>query len=227
MIAAMSIPAARARFGPIRSTWQRYAVSVGAVGVAWLLRAFVLTQPIDRSPFLAFGLAVLVAALAGGFGPGLLATILSSAVAVFFYLPPELALAVHDPFDGVQLAMFVLEGILAATAGRLVRQALHQEVRPPQADRLARLVARAESVRGRRPDHSEPLRESLTVREREIAGLLALGYANEEIAATLFVSVNTVKSHLKNLYGKLGVRSRTEAVARCLELDLLSDRSEE
>jgi DNA-binding CsgD family transcriptional regulator len=204
----------------------RYGVAVVVVGAAWLLRSLVLTQAIDRSPFLAFGFAVLASALIGGFGPGLLAVVLSAIIAAFFYLPPELALAVHDPFDGVQLGFFVAEGLAAATAGGLAHRAAAPGG-PEASARLARLIERAERARGgtaRRP--SRPI-ESLTERELEVARLLALGYSNEEIAAALFVSVNTVKSHLKSLYGKLGARSRTEAVARCIEAQLLTPAPEE
>jgi DNA-binding CsgD family transcriptional regulator len=203
----------------------RYAAALLAVGIAWLLRTLVLTQAIDRSPFLAFGLAVLAAALIGGFGPGLLATALSCAIAVFFYLPPELALAVHDPFDGVQLGFFVCEGLVAAAAGGLVRSAASGRPSPAHVDRLAHLLERAERARGgTRPPAA--LSEPLTEREIEIARILVLGYSNEEIASAMYVSVNTVKTHLKNLYGKLAVRSRTEAVARCIELQLLSGPEE-
>jgi len=110
--------------------WQlRYALAFVAVGLAWASRERLLAEAGDRSPFLAFGLAVLVAAFAGGFGPGLLAVILSSVVAVYFYLPPQLALVVHEPFDGVQLGLFVLEGIVAAIAGGMVRRAVGREER--------------------------------------------------------------------------------------------------
>lgn len=64
----------------------------------------------------AFGLAVLVTALAAGFGFGLVAMVLSSVVAVYVYLPPQLAMAVHEPFDDVQLGLLALEGLVAAIA---------------------------------------------------------------------------------------------------------------
>ena len=51
--------------------------------------------------------------------------------------------------------------------------------------------------------------------------LLASGTPNREIAAKLFVSLDTVKSHLKHIYNKLGVHSRTQAVARAKEMDLI------
>ena len=63
--------------------------------------------------------------------------------------------------------------------------------------------------------------EPLTAREMEIARLIAAGRSNPEIAELLYLSLNTVKWHVKNLYGKLGVSSRVEAAARAQELDLL------
>ena len=52
----------------------------------------------------------------------------------------------------------------------------------------------------------------LTRRERELLSLLRTGRPAGSIAGDLGISVNTVKYHLKNLYGKLGVRNRTQAV---------------
>ena len=51
--------------------------------------------------------------------------------------------------------------------------------------------------------------------------LVAAGMSNKEIAGRLFVSVTTVKTHINNLYRKLGARSRTQAIARARELDLI------
>jgi DNA-binding NarL/FixJ family response regulator len=57
----------------------------------------------------------------------------------------------------------------------------------------------------------------LTAREIEILNLLAAGRTNRELARELFISEATVKSHLTNIYGKLGVESRAGAVARAIE----------
>jgi len=56
----------------------------------------------------------------------------------------------------------------------------------------------------------------LTEREREILAALAEGMTNQQLAAALQISLNTVKFHLKNLYGKMGVDNRAQAVARYL-----------
>jgi LuxR family maltose regulon positive regulatory protein len=50
---------------------------------------------------------------------------------------------------------------------------------------------------------------------------MAEGLTNREIASRLFVSVNTVKAHCRNIYGKLGVHNRTQAVVRARALGIL------
>jgi LuxR family maltose regulon positive regulatory protein len=67
----------------------------------------------------------------------------------------------------------------------------------------------------------ELLAEPLTEREREVLSLLLEGASNREIARRLNVSVNTVKRHVYNLCSKLGVNSRTQAIARARTLNLL------
>jgi LuxR family maltose regulon positive regulatory protein len=71
------------------------------------------------------------------------------------------------------------------------------------------------------PDAGGRLSEALSERELEVLGLVAAGKANVEIASSLFVSLSTVKTHINNLYRKLGARSRTHAIARARELDLI------
>jgi len=74
---------------------------------------------------------------------------------------------------------------------------------------------------------SSPLVEPLTAREREVLRLLIDGASNREIAASLVLSINTVKKHILNLCGKLGVQSRAHAVARARTLNLLLGAGEE
>ena len=63
--------------------------------------------------------------------------------------------------------------------------------------------------------------EPLTQRELEVLRLLVAGLSNREMASTLVLSLGTVKTHVHNIYGKLGVRNRAEAIARTRELALL------
>jgi DNA-binding NarL/FixJ family response regulator len=67
----------------------------------------------------------------------------------------------------------------------------------------------------------QPLIEPLTNRELEILALVATGASNKEIAATLFIAEGTVKNHLTNILGKLGVRDRTQAALKAKELGLI------
>ena len=65
------------------------------------------------------------------------------------------------------------------------------------------------------------VRYGITARELEILGLIARGLSNREIAAQLFVSENTVKTHCARAFDKLGAARRTQAVQRGKELGLL------
>jgi LuxR family maltose regulon positive regulatory protein len=62
--------------------------------------------------------------------------------------------------------------------------------------------------------------EPLTGRELEVLRLIAAGLANATIAEQLVITVGTVKTHLKHIFGKLGVESRTQAVAQARQLGL-------
>ncbi|MET9504092.1 LuxR C-terminal-related transcriptional regulator [Streptomyces sp. NPDC006622] len=74
---------------------------------------------------------------------------------------------------------------------------------------------------GPEPPPSLPVAVELSGREREVLGRLARMRSTEEIAADLYVSVNTVKTHLKSVYRKLAVNRRNDAVRRARDLGLL------
>ena len=67
----------------------------------------------------------------------------------------------------------------------------------------------------------QSLVEPLTERELEVLEQIALGLTNREIAGRLFIALSTVKSHIKNIYGKMEVSNRVQAVARAQELGLV------
>ena len=63
--------------------------------------------------------------------------------------------------------------------------------------------------------------KSLTIREREVLHLLAKGMSNKDIAEKLFISTITVKTHVRNIFRKLNVKTRAKAIARINELNLM------
>ncbi|WP_322042121.1 LuxR C-terminal-related transcriptional regulator [Paraburkholderia sp. J67] len=71
------------------------------------------------------------------------------------------------------------------------------------------------------PPVQETEREPLSTRERNIVTLVAQGQSNKEIARTLGITPETVKSHLKNIFAKLGVEKRAQAVSRAQALGLV------
>ena len=67
----------------------------------------------------------------------------------------------------------------------------------------------------------QPLLEPLSLRELEVLALIAQGLSNRQIADELIISIGTVKAHSSNIYGKLGVRSRTQAITAARTLGIL------
>lgn len=109
------------------------------------------------------------------------------------------------------MQLFVREG---APLADLLKTAVSHNIAPNYAARL--LSAFGETV-----VQQQPLVDPLSERELEILQLIAAGLKNKEIAAQLFISLNTVLYHNKNIYGKLGVRKRTVAVSKARELGLV------
>jgi LuxR family maltose regulon positive regulatory protein len=75
-------------------------------------------------------------------------------------------------------------------------------------------------VGGPTPDASL---EPLSRRELDVLRMIAAGHSNKEIAESLVITVSTVKSHINNLYSKLGTQRRTQAILIARERALLSD----
>jgi ATP/maltotriose-dependent transcriptional regulator MalT len=88
---------------------------------------------------------------------------------------------------------------------------------------LAAFPATQKSTVSLPPSAFDPqtLIEPLSERELEVLRLIAEGCTNQEIADRLVVALSTVKTHINNIYGKLGVQSRTQALARARALGLL------
>jgi LuxR family maltose regulon positive regulatory protein len=130
------------------------------------------------------------------------------------------ALTLAEPEGYVRL--FVDEGRPMA---ELLRFAISRNIAPDYASEL--LAAFPEAVLGmisidkERAVNSQVLAEPLSEREIEVLRLMAEGYKYQEIAERMFVSINTVRHHTRNVYGKLAVNNRTQAIGRAKELNLL------
>lgn len=93
-------------------------------------------------------------------------------------------------------------------------------------DALALAAAFRQAAAINNKGHAVELIESLTLREHEILQLLIEGHTNRQIAQKLFVELPTIKWHISNIYKKLGVRSRVQAIVRARELSLIVSGSD-
>jgi LuxR family maltose regulon positive regulatory protein len=115
--------------------------------------------------------------------------------------------------EGPEMAALLSEVLKAQQRGRLATDV--------PAYYLRRLLAVLERDVSSTTPPGTRLSEPLSERELEVLALLAAGKSNQQIASELFVALSTVKTHVKNIHGKLGVRNRTQAVSRARELELL------
>jgi LuxR family maltose regulon positive regulatory protein len=140
----------------------------------------------------------------------------------------ERSLSLAEPEGYLRLYLEAGPGVLP-----LLREAAAQEICPRYTGALLAAWDAQAGEPDAPPDESRsgtdrvPARprggqiDPLTPREQEVLHLICAGLSNREIAERLTVTLNTVKKHTSNLYDKLGVRSRTQAIARAQTLDLL------
>ncbi len=139
---------------------------------------------------------------------------------------PQARVIVLTTFDDDE---YVFEGLRAGAIGYLLKDAPSQKLveaiqsaargesflQPSIATKVI-----AEFARHGQPP-AQPLAEPLTAREIDILRLLTEGLSNREIAEKLFLTEGTVKNHITNILGKLGVRDRTQAALKAKELRLI------
>ena len=107
---------------------------------------------------------------------------------------------------------------LGVSLAPLLKELARREVSPQF---VHQLLVECQKARPEGLASANPLAEPLTARELEITKLLASGFSNQEIAQKLILTVGTIKSHTHNIYGKLGVRNRTQAIKCATVLNLI------
>jgi DNA-binding NarL/FixJ family response regulator len=127
---------------------------------------------------------------------------------------------------------YVFEGLRAGALGYLLKdvssEKLFEAIRAAarggsvlQPAIAAKVVAQFARLAGQVPHADESLVEPLSSRERDVLQLIAQGKTNKQIAAALYIAEGTVKNHVTNILGKLGVSDRTQAALKARELGLV------
>jgi DNA-binding NarL/FixJ family response regulator len=142
---------------------------------------------------------------------------------------PQMRIVMLTAVDDEEMIFLALE---AGADGYLLKRTKPSDLRAalldvlgggaPMTSEIARRVV--ESFRRRTKVRDEAVH--LTAREEEVLVLLSKGYSNKEIADQVSLSVDTVRSHLKHIYEKMHVRSRTEAVIRYMGSKPASDSTD-
>ena len=142
---------------------------------------------------------------------------------------PDCRVIVLTTFDDDEM---VFDGLRAGAIGYLLKDAssekLSEAIRSAargesflQPSVAAKVVAEFARLTNKPAMNSRALVEPLSDRELEILSLIADGASNREIAGTLFLAEGTVKNHVTNILGKLGVRDRTQAALKARDTGLI------
>ena len=129
-------------------------------------------------------------------------------------------------FDGLRAGAigYLLKDVSSQKLVEAIRAAARGEsfLQPSIATKVVAELSRLTEAQTPHSPKPTELTEPLSDRELEILHLVATGASNKEIAAQLYIAEGTVKNHLTNILGKLGVRDRTQAALKAHELGLLS-----
>lgn len=142
---------------------------------------------------------------------------------------PDSRVIVLTTFDDDEM---VFDGLRAGALGYLLKDApsekLAEAIRAAargesflQPSIAAKVVAEFARLATKRIPPAQALLEPLSDREQEILALIATGATNREIGNQLFLAEGTVKNHVTNVLGKLGVRDRTQAALKAREMGLI------
>jgi WD40 repeat protein/DNA-binding CsgD family transcriptional regulator len=132
--------------------------------------------------------------------------------------------SVQQLFKHMEEPLPVIESLdhdIQEDVNQVIQKATAKNPKQRYQDALALAAAFRRAAAISKNGQTTELVESLTLREQEILHLLTEGYTNQQIAQRLFVELPTIKWHITNIYKKLGVRSRVQAIVRARELNLI------
>src|SRR5271157_1520865 len=133
----------------------RYAVAIGSAAISAVLVVFLLPSVGNQFPFLMLYPAVICAAWYGGFGPGLLATVLTALVGPFFLFEPRFSFAIARPVDQLATWLFLVVGGLISWVGEIILRANRR------LEKYARGIANQRDISEKRAAELDRLNESL------------------------------------------------------------------
>src|SRR5271157_4686059 len=133
----------------------RYAVAIGSAAIAAVLVEFLLPSLGNQFPFLMLYPAVICAAWYGGFGPGLLATVLTALVGDFFLFEPRFSFAIARPVDQLATSLFIVVGGFISWLGEMILRANRQ------LEKYAQGIANQRDISETRAAELDRLNESL------------------------------------------------------------------
>ncbi|MGA2702176.1 MAG: PAS domain S-box protein [Isosphaeraceae bacterium] len=133
----------------------RYAVAIGSAAISAVLVEFLMPSLGNQFPFLLLYPAVICAAWYGGFGPGLLATVLTALVAAFFLFEPRFSFAIARPTDQLATSLFLVVGGFISWLGEMILRANRR------LEKYARRIANQRDISEKRAAELDRLNESL------------------------------------------------------------------
>lgn len=135
-----------------------------------------------------------------------------------------LVVSAHDETAYVHAAM--AEGVNGFVAKTVAEAELFGAIRAVAGNRVVVILDKYDDPLGKVPSEAKASGlDRLSAREREVLGLLAFGFTNQQAADRLYLSVKTVETHRARLAAKLGLRDRADLIRYAIEMGLMSKGS--
>jgi len=134
---------------------------------------------------------------------------------------PMNILVINPIIDEVHLKSLINAGVCGYLLGNETLETVANTVRAVSKGEK-RISSALEKIIWSNSADKHGIAMDITKREKEVLSLIVQGYSNAQIGEELSIAIGTVKNHLKNIYSKLGVNSRVEALLMCMEYGLFN-----